>query len=456
MNITIFPTGKGGSESAVKYLLSDTDHEKKKRSVLPEILFGDPNTFTEIANATKRQHKYTSGVIAFRDGLESQSVTTEQITTLIETFRSTFLPGLKVDENFADFWVMHLDKGNLELHFLVANTEISSGGQQLNIHPPGEKNIQFFNAFSAVMNDNFGFAQVVPDPLKIALKPFEAKSPNGKKDKKAKDDFATVLHSEVVNGTISNRNQLIGYMKRHGIDVQSVGNEFITVRLPGAQKNTRLKGPLFQKDSDYAHLVSEHHQSKIQKFLTPEESKDQQEKLIAGIRARTAFNLKRYLTPKPGAKRTPRGAKLPTANLPHRAARRKDEQDQKVKPVPPKEIRNTLKEQLTQLSAHAEPATKLPTANLPHRVARRQDDQDRDGPVGNGTSASAVGGLEAQIGGLSMQYHSLLLQLASAKGRRASQIKSQLMTLEQKLIALNLELEKKKLQAKGLPKPTIT
>ena len=118
MNITIFPTGKGGSESAVKYLLSDIDHEKKKRSVLPEILFGDPNTFTEIANATKRQHKYTSGVIAFRDGLESQSVTPEQITTLIETFRSTFLPGLKVDENFADFWVMHREKGNVELHFL--------------------------------------------------------------------------------------------------------------------------------------------------------------------------------------------------------------------------------------------------------------------------------------------------------------------------------------------------
>jgi hypothetical protein len=453
MNITIFPTGKGGSESAVKYLLSDIDHEKKKRSVLPEILFGDPNTFTEIANATKRQHKYTSGVIAFRDGLESQSVTPEQITTLIETFRSTFLPGLKVDENFADFWVMHRDKGNLELHFLVANTEISSGGQQLNIHPPGQKNIEFFNAFSAVMNDNFGFAQVVPDPLKIALKPFEAKSPNGKKDKKAKNDFANVLHSEIVNGTISNRNQLIGYMKRHGLDVQAVGNEFITVRLPGAQKNTRLKGPLFRKDSDYAHLVSEHHQSKIQKFLTPEESKDQQEKLITGIRARTAFNQRRYLTPKPGAKRT---AKLPTANLPHRVARRKDEQDQKVKPVPAKEIRSALKEQLTQLKEQSDPATKLPTANLPHRVARRQDEHDRDSPVGNGMGSSAVGGLEAQIGSLSMQYHSLLLQLASAKGRRASQIKSQLMALEQKLIALNLELEKKKLQAKDLPKPTIT
>lgn len=455
MNVTIFPTGKGGSESAVKYLLSDTDHEGKKRSVLPEILFGDPNTFTEIANATKRQHKYTSGVIAFRDGAESASITPEQITTVIETFRSTFMPGLKVDENFADFWVLHRDKGNLELHFLVANTELKTG-QQLNIHPPGEKNIEFFNAFSAVMNDNFGFAQVVPDPLKIALKPFEAKSPNGKKDKKAKNDFAQVLHSEIVNGTISNRNQLIGYMKRHGLDVQAVGSEFVTVRLPGAGRNTRLKGPLFSKDSDYATLVTEHHESKIPKFLTPAEAKDQQEKLIAGIRARTAFNQRRYLTPKLGAKRTFRAAKLPTANLPHRVARRQDQLDQKVKPVPIKEIRSTLKDQLTQLKGQAEPITIPPTSDLPHRVARQQDERDREGPLSSVMGAgAAVGGLEAQIGSLSMQYHSLLLLLVSAKGRRASQIRSQLIALEARLTALNLELEKKKLLAKDPTKPII-
>lgn len=452
MNITIFPTGKGGSESAVRYLLSDTDHEGKKRSIPPELLFGDPSTFTEIANATKRQHKYTSGVISFRDGLESQSVTPEQITTLIETFRSTFLPGLKVDENFADFWVLHRDKGNLELHFLVANTELSSVSQpQLNIHPPGEKNIQFFNAFVAVMNDNFGFAQVVPDPLKIALKPFEAKSPNGKKDKKAKNDFAKVLHSEIVNGTISNRNQLIGYMKRHGLDVQAIGTDFITVRLPGAARNTRLKGPLFTKGSDYTALVAEHHQSKIPKFLTPAEAQEQRQKLFTGIEARMAFNQRRYLTPKPGAKRV-RRAKLPTANLPHRAARRKDELGQVVKPVPAKEIRAELQAHLDTLKEQATPAAKSAASQLPHHTARSKDDHETAANVPGGTGV--VGGIEAQIGGLSMQYHSLMLMLVSAKGRRAAQIKSQLMALEQKLTALNLELEKKKLQSQDTPKPS--
>ena len=146
------------------------------------------------------------------------------------------------------------------------------------------------------MNDNFGFAQVVPDPLKISLKPFEAKSENGKKDKQAKKDLAADLHSHIVSGSIANRNQLIGYMKKKGLHIALIGDEFITVRLPGADKNTRLKGPLFSKDSDYAALVEEHHRSKIPKYLTPAEAADQRTKLVDFIAARTVFNQRRYLT----------------------------------------------------------------------------------------------------------------------------------------------------------------
>ena len=52
--------------------------------------------------------------------------------------------------------------------------------------------------------------------------------------------------------------------------------------------------------------------------------------------------------------------------------------------------------------------------------------------------------------------HSLMLMLAGAKGRRASLLRSQIMALEQKLSALNLELEKKKLQDNNTPQPKIT
>jgi hypothetical protein len=439
MNITIFPNGKGGAASAVNYLLSDLDHEGKKRSVMPEIISGDPDTFTAIANATNRLHKYTSGVIAFRD---QETLTLEQVSTLIDTFRATFLPGLRLDENFADFWVMHRDKGNLELHFLVANTELTTG-QQLNIHPPGEKNIQFFNAFSAVMNDTFGFAQVVPDPLKIALKPFEAKSPSGKKNKKVKNDFAKVLHAEITNGFIADRNALIGFMKRSGIDVQKIGSDFITVRLPGAQKNTRLKGPLFTKNSNYAELVRQHHQSKIQTFLTPLEAQEQKDKLVAGIEARAAFNQRRYISPKPGANRNRASA------MPSDTATVVTLNPVKVQPLPNK-TSTILASQLTALKEQADPAISNPAAHLPHHVARRQDEREQATALPSVTGA-ALCGLETQIGYLSMQYYTLLITLASATGRRASLLKAQIMTIEQKLSSLNLELQRKKAQSQSDP-----
>ena len=144
---------------------------------------------------------------------------------------------------------------------------------------------------------------------------FEAKSENGKKDKQAKKDLAADLHSHIVSGSIANRNQLIGYMKKKGLHIALIGDEFITVRLPGADKNTRLKGPLFSKDSDYAALVEEHHRSKIPKYLTPAEAADQRTKLVDFIAARTVFNQRRYLTPRPGAKRVQKLASGPTGGI---------------------------------------------------------------------------------------------------------------------------------------------
>ncbi len=437
MNITIFPTGKGGAKSAVEYLLSDTDHAKKQRSVMPELLCGDPLTFAEIANCTNRKHKYTSGVIAFRDGAETRSISQDQITALIETFRSTFLPGLKVDENFADFWVMHRDKGNLELHFLVANTELVSG-QQLNIHPPGEKNIQFFNAFVSVANDRLGFAQVVPDPLKISLRPFEAKSPNGKKDKRAKCDLAKVLHSEIAEGLVANRDQLIGFLKKHGCEVPRIGHDYISVRLPGAKKNMRLQGLLFSKDSDYQHLIKQHHASKVPKFLSPSEAEQMQAKLAAGIHARTEFNQHRYLRVRPGANRR-------KVNTPTITSEIQDVQV-RIKPVrsitTPKSIQETVRDLIHVLSKST--GNSVPQVNNGDTVGNTQPERADVTTIVMGEFS--VAGLQTQIGSLSMQYHTLMLLLAGASGRRAGKIRSQLIALEQQLSALNLELKKKQAQ----------
>src|SRR5574343_372565 len=195
MNINIFPTGTGSARRAANYLLGDKDHTGKVRSIKPELLHGNADTFCAIADSTTRVHKYTSGAIAFRD---NEHPTLEQIQQVIDAFRATFLPRLREGENYADMWVMHRDKGNVELHFLYANTELTSG-KQLNIHPPGQKNIEFFNNFVRVANDSLGYAQVTPDPLKAALSKLDHKSPDFKDSKATKELIGRDLQRKILS-----------------------------------------------------------------------------------------------------------------------------------------------------------------------------------------------------------------------------------------------------------------
>jgi hypothetical protein len=436
MNVNIFPTGTGSAQSAINYLLSDKDHLAKIRSIQPEIIYGDPETFVAIADATFRKHKYTSGAIAFRD---NETITEDQIHTLISTFRSTFLPGLKPDENYADFWVLHRDKGNIELHFLFSNTELSSS-QQLNIHPPGQKNIEFFNTFVSLTNHAFGFAQVVPDPLKEALKPFEPRQPaNGKKYKKDGTSLAEKLHTSIINGTISSRDQLLNYITKQGVEINRVGADYITVQIPGAKKGVRVYGDLFRNDGDYKAMVHAHHQSKIPKYLTTEEAQTQQLKLTQAIHARYEFNRKRYLTPKPGAKR----------NKAERALRKTTSTTKTyefLSETAKAEINTVLQKQLHRLNSQSPIQFKLEIKTINPQLQTESNQNDRDDLKGSDIGSNSTGNLEMQIGALSLQYHTLLIQLGngSAKGKRAQAIRAKITALEAKLSALNIELQKQK------------
>lgn len=455
MNVTIFPTGTGSAQSAVNYLLSDKDHLAKKRSIEPEILYGDPESFVAIANSTARKHKYTSGVIAFRD---AEALSDRQIDEVIKNFRSTFLPGLEADKNYADFWVAHRDKGNLELHFLYANTELTSGSQ-LNIHPPGEKNLQFFNTFVSVCNDTLGFAQVVPDPLKIALKPFEAKSPKGADYKKAKSELSAKLHTNILNGKIKNRNQLIGFLTKNDVHVALVTDDYITVKLPGTEKNKRLKGPLFEKSSDYQKLVDQHRKSKIPKFLTPIEAQEQQAKLAEFIKERSDFNHKRYLTPKPGAKRINKRSKATPATTSPSSKVSSVRQSLQVKASPNlttisdklQNRLNTLKSDADEQKKPAQPIAKQKIASA--IKSARNMNQDQNEATSDSSISSVISSLDQQIGSLSLQLHTLMVQAAGAKGKRYTRLQAQIIMLQNKISALNLELEKKKANHKDQKNP---
>ncbi|WP_409259252.1 relaxase/mobilization nuclease domain-containing protein [Paraburkholderia sp. HC6.4b] len=80
-----------------------------------------------------------SGAIAFRD---TERPTREQLHGVIRTFKETFCPGFSGDQ-FNSLFVLHEDKGNTEVHFVVPMIEFASGrGKRINIHPPGGQNVR--------------------------------------------------------------------------------------------------------------------------------------------------------------------------------------------------------------------------------------------------------------------------------------------------------------------------
>lgn len=295
MLIRIFSSGKSKGEGPVNYLLSETDHTGIQRSVKPEILDGNPKTTIDIINSVDRDWKYVSGAIAFRN---EEQPTHEQMLKLIDKFKQTFCAGLN-NSQFNSLFVLHKDKGNHEIHFVVPMIELTTG-KRLNIHPPGAKNIDLYQAFTKTMNHEFGYAQVLTDPLKIALPSHKLKSPEFKDDQRRTTLLEKEVKQAIVSGKVVNRTQLCRFLDEElGISIHRQGKDYISIRLPGDKKSRRLRGSMFEENANYCDMLTASRKAKVPVKLTDTEYQEQKTNLSLLVNERRAFNEIAYSKTKP-------------------------------------------------------------------------------------------------------------------------------------------------------------
>ncbi|QBP73868.1 relaxase [Herbaspirillum huttiense] len=291
MIVRIFRSGISSGESPVNYLLGDVDPAGQSRSVAPEVLAGDPQTTIDVINSIQRKHKYISGCLSFRD---SEKPSREKLLEVIDDFKATFCPGL-TSNHFNSLFVLHQDKGNTEVHFVIPTQELTSG-RRMNIHPPGKANLEFFEAYTRVTNHRMGYAQIVPNPLKMAFSDFERKTPLGRREQSDKRWVHRNLVKAVVEGTIQNRDDLCRYLdEEFGITVTRQGDDYLSVKFPGGQKAKRLRGPLYSSDADYQSLLEQSEIAKQPKYLTKKEFESEKTCLSQFIQERRQFNEQTYL-----------------------------------------------------------------------------------------------------------------------------------------------------------------
>lgn len=206
MIIKVFKNvGKGSSRGPINYLLGK-DKDGKERNPPPIVLNdlrtteGSKDAVAFLIDTNHRSNKYTSGVISFRD---NEIPTPKQIQEIMSDFRKTFLPGLDKDRAPV-LWVMHKEKGNVELHWLTAKQDAKTQ-KSLNIAPPGPASKKLFEDFQKVQNDKLGFKQVIPNMLNAQFDVFE------KRTRKAK--IGEYLTNKVKNNELATYSDLLRHLE---------------------------------------------------------------------------------------------------------------------------------------------------------------------------------------------------------------------------------------------------
>ena len=160
--IRLFRHGDGSGRVAVRYLLAEEvaayDEERRRikgktevRTVLPEVLQGDPEQTIALIDSNFRKWRYTSGVLAF--AAEDQP-TEDELFSVMDDFESAVFAGLEADQ-YNCLWVKHAHKGNVELHFIVPRIELYDGAA---FNPAPPRSESYFNAFRDYWNTAKGWA----------------------------------------------------------------------------------------------------------------------------------------------------------------------------------------------------------------------------------------------------------------------------------------------------------
>jgi len=134
MHIKFINTGKGSARAAKNYLLQEHDHKGEIRPSV-QILRGNPEHVTQLAESLNFKHKYTSGVIAWH---KDDNPTNEQIEQVLNDFERVAFAGLEPNQ-YTYYAVLHEESnGAKHIHIIAPRVELKTG-LSMNIAPPNHQ-----------------------------------------------------------------------------------------------------------------------------------------------------------------------------------------------------------------------------------------------------------------------------------------------------------------------------
>lgn len=235
MLVRFFDTGGGSGQDAVKYLTQKCNHDRTIRDPAPEIMRGNPELTLGIIESSSFEKNYTSGALSF----EEKEVDKSKLDAIIDSFeKDALFPGMK-PEQYNVLWVLHRDKGRIELHFIIPNKELTTGKRLLvYYHGVDCKRIDQWKQIQ-----NYKYELSSPDDLakKRTISISNKLSSDRKESLEIIDRF---ISQKMREGTINNREDVIRCLQEKDFEITRKGQDYITIRDKEGTR-MRLKGAYY-------------------------------------------------------------------------------------------------------------------------------------------------------------------------------------------------------------------
>tara|TARA_E500000178_G_C17015943_1_gene752991 strand:- start:743 stop:1960 length:1218 start_codon:yes stop_codon:yes gene_type:complete len=228
--VRFFRRGRGGGSGPADYLMG-----KNRDREFASVIRGDLEQTVENINGLNFARNYTSGCLSFAE----KDISDKTKNVIMDSFESTVFAGLERDQ-YDITWIQHMDKGRLELNFLIPNVELQSGKRYQPYFHKGEN--KMMNAWQQLFNDAGGFK----DPHDPKNKSILTQARDLPRDKKqAVESITGTLTNMAKNGLVKNRDEITAALENAGFEIARQTPKSISIKSPQGGQNIRLKGAIY-------------------------------------------------------------------------------------------------------------------------------------------------------------------------------------------------------------------
>jgi hypothetical protein len=291
MHIKFINTGKGSARSAKEYLLKSHDAKGEIRESV-EILRGNPEMVTAVAESLMFKHTYRSAVIAWH---KDDEPTPEQIQEVLDEFERVAFAGLEPNQ-YTYYAVWHGESdGSGHIHLVTPRVELQTG-KSMNIAPPGWQST--YDLIVDKYNTKYAWASpkdkhrqhlVVNDKMKI-----HAKSPHAE----IKKMLDRAILDRIEAGLITDHSDVRSYLSQFG-EITRTGKDYMSIKPDGFTKAIRLKGVAYGRTFNIERLGKEIAAEQRERSQTSTEDRKKEVKRIESaiertIEKRALYHRRRY------------------------------------------------------------------------------------------------------------------------------------------------------------------